>query len=319
MPFRRMRTSGASPFLLALCVQQWRWRVTGKLRNRAYETWYNAYCHQLFASHSDEAGGYDYKFVDEVLPKYICLICDKTLRDAQLTLCCGQHFCDSCVKQWLSKKAQKTQKTCPYCRQTDFQSVLNKEKIREVNELRVYCTHKVKGCKWVGELGAIKQHLEENKGCRYVNVECTNEFCYELMERRHLTKHLEQECIERMYICEYCGYKDTYNVIAGDGRKFPWSYQTKNHYEECGNYPLECPNQCGKTDIKRKDMGTHRDSCKLEPLNCPFKYVGCTDKIHRQDMADHQQKNMEKHMLMLARDHERLFRQVEKLTASKKK
>ena len=191
-------------------------------------------------------------------------------------------------------------------------------------------------------------------------MEIVCEDCEEKIDRRHHTLHLERQCKFRSYVCEHCGYEDTYDAIAGSGQKrkkrdntstifdicvglvgtpmpivflqlatgagiysdygAPFSkLELKNHFEECSNYPLECPNQCGKTDIKRKDMGTHRDSCKLEPLNCPFKYVGCTDKIHRQDMADHQQKNMEKHLLMLARDHERLSRKVEKLTASKKK
>ena len=264
----------------------------------------------LFTSHSAEAGGYDYKFVDQVLPKYICIICDKTLRDAQITDCCGQHFCDSCLKQ---SRAQRNGKRCPHCQKTRFQNYLNKEKVREINALLVYCVHESEGCEWVGELAAIKEHLKDNKGCGHVQVECTNKFCCKRMERKDLTIHLEHECKQRMYICEFCGYKDTYNVIAGDGRKFPWSYQTKNHYEECGNYPLECPNQCRKTKIKRKYMDTHRDSCKLEPLNCPFKHVGCTDKIQRRHMDSHCQGSVQRHLLLLAKSHEQLAKKNEEL------
>ena len=114
--------------------------------------------------HSDPpVGGYDYEFVDGSVPsRYQCTICMKILRDARLTECCGQHYCDSCLTQWLRRK-----RTCPYCRKADLQSMLNKEKIREINELRIRCTNREKGCAWVGELGALKGHLESDKGCGY--------------------------------------------------------------------------------------------------------------------------------------------------------
>ena len=291
---------------------------------RAYLCSYFIVLHQfttLFSPHSAKSfGGYDYELVGRVPRTYICIICKKTLRDAQLTLCCGQHFCDSCVKQWLSTKAQKIRKTCPYCRQTDFQSVLNKEKVREVNELRVYCIHKEKGCKWVGELRAIKEHLERDEGCGYVKVECTNQSCNEKIERYRLTKHLKCMCMHRQYTCEYCGYKDTYDAIAGSGYKYPLDStacksqsKSDNHYAKCANYPLHCPNKCGEAKIKRKDMKAHRDSCELEPLNCPFKYVGCTDKIQRKHMESHCQDSIQSHLLLLAKSHEQLARKNEEL------
>ena len=93
------------------------------------------------------------------------------LRDARLTECCGQNFCDSCLTEWLKRGEGKS---CPHCRQTDFKSFINKEKIREINEFRILCTHHKKGCSWVGKLEDIKQHLEGNDGCGYVVVECSN-------------------------------------------------------------------------------------------------------------------------------------------------
>ena len=56
----------------------------------------------------------------------------------------------------------------------NFQHVLNKEKIREINEFRIRCTNSKKGCKWVGELRAIQGHLESESGCRFVKVNCSN-------------------------------------------------------------------------------------------------------------------------------------------------
>ena len=102
----------------------------------------------------------------------------KVLRDARLTECCGQHYCDSCLRKWLEKN-----KTCPQCRKKDFQNMLNREKIREINEFKVRCTNKEKGCKWVGELGALKHHLESDNGCDYVMVICSNT-AYNVMQIR---------------------------------------------------------------------------------------------------------------------------------------
>ena len=73
------------------------------------------YCTIKFCS---ESGGYDHDFVDTIAPKYLCNICMKVLRDPRLTECCGQHYCDFCLKKWLVSN-----KTCPHCRKKDFQSI----------------------------------------------------------------------------------------------------------------------------------------------------------------------------------------------------
>ena len=70
--------------------------------------------------------------------------------------------------------------------------MINKEKIRKINELCILCTNRKNGCEWVGELGALKGHLESDKGCGYEIVRCTNygyrfgdkEQCEVAIERR---------------------------------------------------------------------------------------------------------------------------------------
>ena len=114
-------------------------------------------------------GGYDHDFVDTIAIKYHCNICMKVLRDARLTECCGQHYCDSCLKKWLERNNR-----CPHCHKECFPSILNKAMIREINEFKVHCTNKNKGCKWVGELESLKHHLESDNGCDYVMVKCSN-------------------------------------------------------------------------------------------------------------------------------------------------
>ena len=234
--------------------------------------------------HRIPSGGYDHDFVDTIAPKYHCNICMKALRDPRLTECCGQHYCDSCLRKWLERSM-----SCPHCRTEGFSSILNKAMIREINEFKLRCTNKTKGCKWVGELGSLKHHLESDNGCDYVIVTCSNTAynvmpmrrstlttCGEGMERRHLTYHQENECLYRQCRCQYCGYIDTYDAIAGRGEirnRDSMIMYGRNHYEQCYEYPLKCPNECGAENIKRKDMKTHRENCPLELLDCPFKYI----------------------------------------------
>ena len=281
--------------------------------------------------------------MDAVPQKYICVICEKVLRDARLTACCGQHFCDSCLTRWTdtgySYGGRSKRKTCPHCRSEGFQSILNKEKIREINELRVRCTHRKKGCVWEGELGAAQQHL---KSCDYVLVSCelfgwvvehieplfpndpfsracfglpipenpfwgwgfdelpdcdfesydseVKETCNAKIERRHLREHQETECVLRRYTCKHCGYEDTYDAIAGSGRVRKEESEVKsdrNHYQDCSHFPLDCPNRCGAKNIKRRNIKSHRSKCVNEPVDCPFGGQACFGKVTRANVEAH--------------------------------
>ena len=268
-----------------------------------------------------------------IAPKYHCGICHNVLRDARLTECCGQNFCDSCLTEWLKK--QGGGKSCPHCRQMSFKSFINKEKIREINEFRIRCTHRKKGCDWVGKLEDIEQHLDGNDGCGYVVVKCTNDrcrdyhvyLCYpatcgEAIERRYLSDHQKNKCKYRQYTCEYCGHVDTYDAIAGTGMDWGLSVsfdECHNHYDRCDQFPLKCPNKCGEKEIKRKDVDSHRKTCPLEPLDCPFKTVGCKDEISRKDMEHHTQKSVQSHLLLVVQSHQELARKNDELTEKMEK
>ena len=236
-------------------------------------------------------GGYDYQFVDTVPSKYICSICSKVLREAHLTACCGQHFCASCLTHWLG--TLQGRKTCPHCREKNFQHIPNKAMIREVNQFNIRCTNHSEGCGWVGELGGLKSHLDSGKGCGYVKVTCTYKGCGERVSRKDLQTHLQEKCYYRPYECEHCGHKDTYAAITGETK----NRFTGGHYSECPDYPQDCHNRCGVTGIRRRAMPDHHSSCPLEPLDCPFKDAGCTEKIARKDMEDHMTANQQKHIL----------------------
>ena len=109
------------------------------------------------------------------------------------------------------------------------------------------------------------------------------------MERRLLADHQKNECLYRQYTCQHCGYIDTNDAIAGSGEirnEGSKIRRGRNHYSECTQYLLKCANNCGAENIKRKDMKIHRETCPLEPLDCPFQQVGCSvGKILRKDVG----------------------------------
>ena len=111
-------------------------------------------------------GGFDHKFV-EAVDDFTCGICTKVLREPHLTVCCGQHYCSSCLDHWAKTQAKPTR--CLYCRQSNFRHILDKKMERKVNSLHVLCVHSEDACQWKGELRNLKEHLQIrlDGGCSY--------------------------------------------------------------------------------------------------------------------------------------------------------
>lgn len=112
--------------------------------------------------------------------------------------------------------------------------------------LKVRCTNRKKGCRWVGELGALKDHVDAMNGCGYVMVACPNackKSQKKLIIQKDLQHHLKMQYDERPYKCEHCGKKvrltkspvNTISII-------------------CPNFPLDCPNRCGVAQMKRSTV-----------------------------------------------------------------
>ena len=60
------------------------------------------------------------------------------------------------------------------------------------------------------------------------------------------------------------------------------------HKEQCSNYPLNCPNNCGIDNIPRHQLATHlTDVCCLQLVPCEYVNVGCVMKVYRKDIAEH--------------------------------
>ena len=258
-------------------------------------------------------GGHDNDFVGEVADRFICQICTKVLREPHLAVCCGQHFCESCLNKWFSR--QQGRQSCPHCRAEGdaFSHVIHKGLRSEINQLKIRCINRGEGCEWTGELGTLKTHLESERGCGFVEVKCPNK-CYSffnILKRKDLGKHLTDHCYLRPYQCKFCGLKDTYEAITGDVIEH-FSRDTQchasgdpycGHQAKCPEAPLPCPNHCKFRDIKRKNMENHRSKCPQEPVECPFAEAGCRSHLRRHQLEDHMTSSQQQHLMMVMKDY----------------
>ena len=126
-------------------------------------------------------GGYDFETVEEVPTKFLCSICSKILHDPHLTGCCGKHFCATCLNK-------QEKQTCPLCKDQEepFKHMLDKSIRGEIYKLKIYCTNRRAGCKWVGQLNTLQDHLVSDSGCQ---LDCPNKCGTTGIKRAEIDQH----------------------------------------------------------------------------------------------------------------------------------
>ena len=104
--------------------------------------------------------GHDCIFTEE-LPKHLqveCSVCLCVLHDSHMIDCkCGASFCQPCIQPTLEER-----KPCPLCNKPFSLSISNPSLQRTINGLEIYCSLKEASCEWVGELGAMAEHLNDD-------------------------------------------------------------------------------------------------------------------------------------------------------------
>ena len=74
-------------------------------------------------------------YVDAPPEKFSCPVClCPVQRAAHLTQCCGNHFCLACID-----RVRRDGKPCPICKGQPVYIFPNKERQREINQLKVLC------------------------------------------------------------------------------------------------------------------------------------------------------------------------------------
>ena len=248
--------------------------------------------------------GFDCQFIEnppEDLQSH-CPVCRLVLREPYVVDCCGQRFCQACIKQ-----IEANEKPCPICNKADFSAISDKRLQRSLYALGVRCSHEKEGCQWTGKLGELDDHLNENPspdeqpvGCGFVEIGCIH--CSALLLRPNITAHQNEECRLRPFSCIYCrSYKSSYEDVVND------------HWQVCDSYPMSCPNQCG-VDPERQNLEHHvSKDCPLTVVNCDFHYAGCEVQLPRNDMPAHLAENLVVHMSILATQNQKIFKENVKL------
>ena len=230
-----------------------------------------------------KVGGYQCKFIDELPDDLLCKSCRHVARQPHLTSCCGEHYCHTCIAAILQDN-----KPCPSCKEDTFTIFMNKRDHRRILALRVHCTNKDRGCQWTGKVEQLDTHMDVNSGdCQYVDVEC-REKCGQQVQKHQLATHIANECPKRDFTCVHCGFKATYEVVS------------EQHWPECQNYPVPCPNRCQIGAVERNTLEDHLKMCSLQLVDCDFSYAGCNEKLQRQDMEKHVEENTQKHLALMA-------------------
>ena len=233
------------------------------------------------STNNGNAGEYD--FLEEPPEEYFCSVTFALLLEPYQTRCCGNHLSQ---EAYLYQRLQG--KPCPVCRKENLTAVDDKYLKRKVMSLKVRCPHKAEGCKWLGELGDLEQHLNSATGCRFVDVDCPFS-CGERVQRRSLEEHKSQHCPKRPFACQYCNHEATFQEV------------TKEHWPVCKKFPLPCPNECGEKTIERKHLKGHlKKTCPLEEIWCEFSYAGCGVQLQRRLMPAHVKEGMEAHLSLVA-------------------
>lgn len=103
-----------------------------------YTSEYDTIQRESQTANDTSCGGYSIcSFVNEPDSALLCPICAHVLREPELTGCCGNHFCASCLKEWVDVATSGPDGSCPLCREKKFTTFRDKKTERAIFELQV--------------------------------------------------------------------------------------------------------------------------------------------------------------------------------------
>eukprot|EP01091_Cochliopodium_minus_P019306 TRINITY_DN8081_c0_g1_i1.p1 TRINITY_DN8081_c0_g1~~TRINITY_DN8081_c0_g1_i1.p1 ORF type:complete len:861 (+),score=299.88 TRINITY_DN8081_c0_g1_i1:170-2752(+) len=108
----------------------------------------------------------EYIYVDESFPdELICKICKKGYRNPCITKC-GHSFCAECMEGWILVKKEDVK--CPECDiPLKRENISSSYKVEaKLEELKVYCSNKDKGCQWQDKRKKLSHHIQTN--CKFI-------------------------------------------------------------------------------------------------------------------------------------------------------
>ena len=97
----------------------------------------------------------DFSFVERPSEDFFCPVTYGLVLQPHLTACCGKH-----LSQDAATRIQGGGGACPLCNEPHLNTMLDKRFRRQVNELRMFCCHEDRGCRWQGELSDLERHVQ---------------------------------------------------------------------------------------------------------------------------------------------------------------
>lgn len=221
-----------------------------------------------------------------------CPICQQPFLSPMTTLC-GHTFCKECIEECFKIGSSSDDDTltgfCPLDRTPIDAKDLNELfptpliVTNMVDDLRVYCLNRDRGCEWSGHRWEIDHHVRQE--CDFTRVPCNrarkqrnviadeqeedtlpadeeSSFrCYELTERRFLKD--EEHCVHEEYKCKFCEEKIT-KII-----------EESHLTTECAFNYSKCE-LCNNDMIPLKNLKKHSENClKSGRIVCPAREIGC--------------------------------------------
>ena len=169
----------------------------------------------------------------------------------------------------------------PVCEGCVREGVISQPMMRsrkKIPQLVVRCPLATRGCNWNGTLAEMEEHLNV---CVELVVNCVN--CNIILQRRDLTNHLTNLCVNREVTCRFCCMRLFCKNLTG-------------HYDVCTEYEVHCPNEC-RTVLKQRQLKVHMETeCPNTTVECYYRKFGCNQKMKKCDLKEHYRTNEIKHL-----------------------
>ena len=190
--------------------------------------------------------------------------------DFQIVECsnkCGEQLIRIVLNSHIHNTCPKRIVSCVYCHKKDEYQVINSDhKNKECPDYPLPCPNS--GCKQKIKRCLMTQHRTV---CLHEMVMCSNGCGFEC-KRNEICEHLHNTCPKRIVSCPLCQSKGEHRSITGV------------HLTQCPDYPIPCPNNGCKENIKRCLMTQHRTVCLHEMVMCSN---GCGFKFKRHQLPTH--------------------------------
>lgn len=235
----------------------------------------------------------DWQIVFQARPSDDCLcpLCNSLSLQPHTTTCdCHAHCCLSCL-------ITRQQQGLPPCSRAEHVNAVwlpDGGIKRKVDALEVKCPLRDSGCKWIGPLGQMPQHVNEGRQwgeCKFAPLPCPLG-CgggSGTVRRGELNKHVANKCPMRSHECPHCLEQGTYLDITTD------------HTHHCPNRPIKCPNGCGIRRLQRRETDEHISlECPLATVCCEYEYLGCKVQPLRKHYQRHLKQFSQTHSLLVA-------------------